>query len=90
MDIGPDDIVCTDQMDILDPTDIYGHVLVMGESDRCLIHDSQILMECFFEWEYIIADSISVFFGIFVIDTIYFGSLDHTVTLELESSQYGC
>ncbi len=88
MDICPDDLIRTDQVDILDPTYIDRHILIVSESDSGLIHDSQILMESLFEREYIIANCISMFFGVFIIDPIYLGSLDYTVTLELESPEY--
>lgn len=86
MDICPSDLVRSDEMSVLDPTNEYRHILIMSKSYSRLIHDPQILVESLFEREYFIVHSIRMFLGILVIYTIYLGGLHYTVTLELESS----
>jgi hypothetical protein len=89
MDECPDDIIGRDLVDIFDTTDIYRHPFIIGESDRCLIHDSDISMEYFMEMQCLISDSICMFFGIFIIDTIDLRRLDDDVALQFECAKYG-
>ncbi len=90
MYIRPSDLIRSDKMGILDPTDKYRHILIMGKSYSSLIHDSEVLVESLFEREYLIVECIYMLLWILIIDTVYLGRLDYAVTLELESSENWC
>jgi hypothetical protein len=87
MDKCSSDFFGSDEMHILHPTDKYWHIFIICESNRRLIHHSEIILESFLERKYIIPFSIIMFFRIFCIYPIHFCCLDDTITLELKSTK---
>lgn len=90
MDICSANIFSADEMNILNTTDKYWHLFIIGKSNSRLIHNTEILVEGLFERKNIISLSIIVFFWIFRVDTIDFGSLDDAITSEFEGSEDRC
>jgi hypothetical protein len=88
MNIGAYDIFCTYKVNIFDSTYKYWHILIMGQCNCRLIHNTEILMECLFKGKDIISSSIFMFLWIFIIDTIYLCCFYYSITLELKSSEY--
>ena len=85
--IGSNDFFSVDFVNILNSTNINRHTLVVCERNGCLIHHTNIFLDGIFKRKYLVANSIRMFLGIFVINSVNLCGFHNSITLQFKCSQ---